>query len=170
MRLFYRGRQSFVMAFLSIIISIAYLAGVVHASTLSVGGDDVYIPESTVMEEFTDMTNQLRQDKGLSILEPSENLEESAKAKLADMDTKEYWGHYGPNNGSFSRFIWEQDPKALAVGENLARCFSGYKEAFVGLVNSPTHYAVLTGSFTKVGIASEITDYGCESIVMHFSN
>jgi uncharacterized protein YkwD len=169
MWLFLEGRRQLVlMALLAISVSLVLVAGILQATNLNVGSSGPYQPTTDVMQDFTDMTNRLRLSNGLLPLEPSPNLELSAKAKLASMANDGYWGHYGPGNESFSKYIWQYEPNATLAGENLARCFSGHKEAFDGLINSPTHYKVLTGDFSKVGVASRNQD-GCESIVMHFS-
>lgn len=165
--------------FLTIRFRLYMLAGVVLASIFfaitlfsneTVSGQNVYSPTTPVMQQMITSTNKLREQSGLQPLVASMALEASAKAKLTDMNNKNYWSHYDPDGVSFSSFIWKEKEDASLVGENLARCFVDYSAAFTGLVNSPKHYAVLTGDFTYIGVASEITASGCESIVMHVSN
>lgn len=132
-------------------------------------GQSNYDSRSAVMLAFVQRTNDLRAKNNLPALTPSQQLEQSAIAKLQDMQQSQYWGHYSPSGQSFSRFIWQYDEDAELVGENLARCFETYDAAFAALVNSPLHYKVLTGDFTNIGVASQKTASGCESIVMHVS-
>lgn len=131
---------------------------------------NVYLSDTAVMQQMVALTNALRKEKQLAPLEPSAALERSAQAKLHDMSENQYWGHYRPDGASFSRFIWAEDASAVTVGENLARCFNTYQDAFHGLVDSPTHYRVLTGDYSYIGVASTILPNGCESIVMHVSS
>lgn len=148
----------------SLFLSILFVTRTAASSVLA------YTPQTVVMQQMLQMTNDLRQQYGLPELIASNNLKTSAQNKLEDMRKSGYWGHYNPNGTSFSRFIWDQNTKAATVGENLARCFDDYAAAFDGLVASPTHFAVLTGDFTYIGVASEVTANGCESIVMHVSD
>jgi uncharacterized protein YkwD len=133
-------------------------------------GQNAYTPKSSVMKQMIQSTNKLRLQNGLQPLVASESLENSAYLKLDDMKNNNYWGHYAPDGTSFSSFIWDEDSSARLVGENLARCFDSYDAAFDGLVQSPKHYGVLTGDFVYIGVASEYTANGCESIVMHVSS
>jgi uncharacterized protein YkwD len=160
-------------------VGLVVLAGVTLASIFFstvvlprtvASSQSVYAPKTVVMQQFVLKTNELRRQYDLPELVPDAALETSAEAKLRDMSTQKYWGHYSPGGTSFSSFIWSQKDDAITVGENLARCFDSYDAAFAGLVASPTHFKVLTGDFSNIGVASEITPGGCESIVMHVSN
>ena len=152
-----------------VLLTSIFFASLVFSDSVA-SGETAYVPNTEVMKQLVAATNELRQKNGLAPLQPDESLEKSATAKLVDMRADKYWGHYAPDGTSFSAFIWQENDTATSVGENLARCFPTYEAAFTGLVNSPKHYAVLTGNFTYIGVASEITASGCESIVMHVSN
>ena len=157
---------------LFIIVFALLSAAIVFSLAINKGiatGQSAYSSQSEVMQDFVRFTNELRKSKNLPTLEQSEQLEQSAIAKLEDMQQQQYWGHYTPNGQSFSRFIWQYDVDAQLVGENLARCFDSHEAAFNALVQSPTHYKVLTGDFSNIGVASQKTSSGCESIVMHVS-
>ncbi len=132
-------------------------------------GQSSYVTQSQVMQQFTQFTNELRARQNLPAMQQNRQLEQSAIAKLQDMQQLNYWGHRSPEGDSFSYFIWQYDADAQLVGENLARCFESYDAAFAALVKSPAHYAVLTGDFTDIGVASQKMTNGCESIVMHVS-
>ncbi len=132
-------------------------------------GQSTYVSQSQAMQELVQRTNQLRVQKDLPTLQQSRQLEQSAVDKLQNMQQMDYWGHRSPDGASFSQFIWQYDTEAQLVGENLARCFDSYDAAFTALVASPAHYAVLTGEFTNIGVASQKMANGCESIVMHVS-
>jgi uncharacterized protein YkwD len=119
---------------------------------------------------YIQQMNQLRSTIGKGPLEYSSLLEKSASLKARDMVSNNYWGHYSPNGESFSDFIWRQSPDSQKVGENLARCFVTRESAFKALVASPTHYDIMVGDFTNVGV-SELTNVndGCVYAVFHFA-
>ncbi len=119
---------------------------------------------------YIQQINQLRSSLGKKPLEYSSVLEKSASLKARDMVSNNYWGHYGPNGESFSDFIWRQSPDSQKVGENLARCFVTRDSAFKALVASPTHYDIMVGDFTNIGVSelNNVTD-GCVYAVFHFA-
>lgn len=156
------------MALITVVITVV-LVGVINATQTAVDSQNAYKSDKTVMNQMTVLTNELRAKKNLLPLAEDANLEESAKAKLDHMDENNYWGHYAPDGGKFSDFIWKEKPSADVVGENLAKCFATPKDAFEGFVNSPTHYEILVGDFTNIGIANKTINDNCESIVLHVS-
>lgn len=119
---------------------------------------------------YIQQINQLRSSLGKKPLEYSALLEKSASLKARDMVSNNYWSHYSPNGESFSDFIWRQSPNSQKVGENLARCFVTRDSAFKALVASPTHYEIMVGDFTNVGVSelTNVTD-GCVYSVFHFA-
>jgi uncharacterized protein YkwD len=119
---------------------------------------------------YLNAINQLRADRGLAPLMIDSRLSVSAAQKSADMISQTYWGHYAPNGTSFADYIWAGSPRAERVGENLARCFDNRQDAFMALVNSPTHYAIMTGQFTNIGVAEAVDPVGgCTYTVFHFA-
>jgi uncharacterized protein YkwD len=120
---------------------------------------------------YLNSVNNLRAERGLPPMVIDARLTASAVKKSNDMVIQKYWEHYAPNGTSFSDFIWGDSPKAIHVGENLARCFVTRNDAFKALVASPTHYAIMVGSFTNLGV-SEVKDTasGCTYTTMHFSD
>jgi uncharacterized protein YkwD len=160
------SRRSYIYALL--IAGLSFIIIVIFSTVQLASGQPVYKSGSSVMESMVDSTNDLRLGLGLPGLEPRQSLEQSAYLKAEAMKNDYYWGHYAPDGTRFSKYIWQKEPSAVLVGENLARCFDNYDMAFKALVNSPTHYAVLTGDFDYIGVSSITLDDGCESIVMHF--
>ena len=160
-------RRTVVLLALALLLVIVVLFS---SARLAAGGTTVSAPNSAVMTTLLQKTNDLRRVKGLDTLRPSAELERSALAKGTDMVAGRYWAHRSPDGTSFSAYIWDELPNATIVGENLAHCYASHDDAFTALVNSPTHYAVLTGDFVSLGVASVIDNNGCESIVMHFSS
>ncbi len=114
--------------------------------------------------------NNLRASKKLKPLAIDSRLSSSALSKANNMVTENYFGHYSITGKSFSEYIWQSSPNAEKVGENLAKCYSTDQLAFEALVASPTHYTVMTASFTNFGVAEvENAKTGCTYTVMHFS-
>ncbi|MCU0667435.1 MAG: CAP domain-containing protein, partial [Patescibacteria group bacterium] len=150
-------------------LSLVFLIVVFTTGQLA-SGEPYYKSKSIVMTEMVNETNELRLRLGLNELNQSRSLEESAQNKASDMSQQNYWGHYAPSGQSYSDYIWQSKPNAVTVGENLAKCFDDYQSAFDRLVDSPTHYAVLTGNFEYIGVSSVVQEDGCESIVMHFAS
>jgi uncharacterized protein YkwD len=119
---------------------------------------------------YIDKINNLRASLGKPYLFYKPALERSAAFKAQDMINNDYWGHFSPYGTSFSDFIWRQTPFSEKVGENLAKCYENRNDAFRALVNSPSHYEIMVGDFTHVGI-SERTNLndGCIYTVLHFA-
>lgn len=120
---------------------------------------------------YLNAVNNLRAGRGLAPMVIDSRLTSSARNKGNDMVLQHYWDHYAPSGIAFSDYIWNLSPRANHVGENLARCFDTRSAAFDALVASPTHYAVMVGSFTNFGV-SEVTEpiSGCTYTTMHFSD
>lgn len=162
-----KSRLKYIAAFL---VAALLIFMIIEFSSVQLAiGQPAYQPKTDVMKSMVDDTNKLRFNLGLPALEPKESLEKSAYLKADVMNRDYYWGHYSPDGTRFSEYIWQTEPEASLVGENLARCFDNYDLAFRALANSPTHYAVLTGNFNFVGVSSIVQPDGCESIVMHFA-
>lgn len=145
----------------------------IHAVSPSINGQAYASPSQLANPAdiyFIDQINQLRATVNEKPLTYRAELETSASLKARDMLQDKYWGHYSPNGESFADFIWKQTPASQRVGENLARCFVTRGAAFEALVNSPTHYQVMTGDFTSVGVSElKNTNDNCTYTVFHFA-
>ena len=156
----------------------ALLFGVVlvspYTNQLLAGASNAAAPATIVRSEselfYLDKVNSLRAERGLEPLVIDSRLSLSASQKTADMVGQGYWGHYAPSGASFSDYIWRDSPKAVRVGENLAKCFDTRAAAFDALVASPTHYAVMVGQFTNFGVSEQPDPTsGCTYTTMHFA-
>jgi uncharacterized protein YkwD len=175
MLLFFGGakQKRLLLLLFALIIIITFITGLITVSAEPDDGldDSIYNPKTVVMADFLIMTNALRRQYGLNELKAQKELEQSAVAKLNAMETQQYWGHTSPEGTDFSEYVWQFNVHSTKAGENLARCFENNEQAFKGLVASSEHFKVLTTKdFRYLGVASDIDDKGCESIVMHFSN
>lgn len=119
---------------------------------------------------YIEKINNLRASAGKTYLFYSPTLEKSAALKAQDMINNNYWGHFSPYGSSFSDFIWRQSPFSEKVGENLAKCYESRNDAFKALVNSPSHYEIMIGDFTHIGISERLNlNDGCTYTVLHFA-
>lgn len=75
-------------------------------------------------EALLSMTNQKRQEVGLSPLNLNGSLSQAAAGKASDMFTKDYWAHVSPDGTSPWVFIKASGYNYIYAGENLARGFT----------------------------------------------
>lgn len=156
-----------------LLVSIVFSGISIHALSPSINSQ-VYASQNGLINSadiyYIDQINKLRAEDKKQPLVYKAALETSASLKVRDMLRQGYWSHYSPSGESFADFIWRQNPASERVGENLARCFVTWDSAFSALVNSPTHYQIMVGDFTAVGV-SELANPsdGCTYTVFHFA-
>lgn len=111
------------------------------------------IASSITAEDLIDLTNQKRQDNGLTQLEINPNLTSAAMQKAADMINKNYWAHTSPEGRTPWAFFKEVDYQYLYAGENLARDFLDPQSVINAWMKSPTHRDnILSRRYQDVGI------------------
>ncbi len=112
------------------------------------------IASSITAEELIDLTNQKRQEYGLSELEFNEVLSLAAQQKGADMIAQNYWAHTSPEGITPWAFFKNADYQYLYAGENLARDFLSSDSVITAWMNSPTHKDnILSSRYQDIGIA-----------------
>ena len=105
-------------------------------------------------QELIALTNQHREDLGLSQLSPNARLTQAAVNKARDLLTHQYFNHTSPEGKRFSDWIKDVDYKYFYVGENLAIDFDSNQDIFNAWLNSPTHRANIEKSqYQEVGMA-----------------
>jgi len=166
-----RHKKAFVLGF---VFTFMFFPPITHA-VVAPNSDTKSKPEAVIVRNegenyYLRAVNDLRYKNNLAPLTLDIRLNESASAKAIDMINNQYFSHWAPNGKSFSDFIWHDSPRAITVGENLAKCFKSREDAFAALVNSPTHYAIMVGNFTNFGVAEKYDSHtNCTQTVMHFS-
>lgn len=100
-------------------------------------------------------TNRQRTQAGVPALTAKAKLAAAAQAKLADMFSKQYFEHIGPDGKGPAYWVEQAGYAYVAIGENLAL---GNFEGDAALVNawmaSPGHRAnMLNKNFREIGIA-----------------
>jgi uncharacterized protein YkwD len=119
---------------------------------------------------YLNSVNNLRVTKKLGSLIIDRRLSLSAENKNIDMINNNYWGHFAYDGTNYYQFIWNKSPKSKKVGENLAKCYTDREKAFKSLVASPTHYDIMTGNFSNIGISETYNAKdNCIYTTMHFS-
>lgn len=122
--------------------------------------------------------NSVRQSNQLSVLKDNSILDESAQAKADDICSRNYWSHNTPDGVKPWAFIENAGyGKYIKLGENLAYG-PDYLDAGTYLiywVNSPEHFANITGDYTEQGVGVTNCSYYQNKtnqliIVNHFGN
>lgn len=103
--------------------------------------------------EIISLTNQLRQVRGISILESNSALTTSAQAKAEDMADNGYFGHTDAYGNHMSYWMQSAGYNYLRAGENLAKGYTNSKTLIQAWTNSPTHYVNLVNTnYRDIGI------------------
>lgn len=118
----------------------------------SVLGDSVNISTNSLLN----ITNQDRQEHGLSLLTLNNKLDQAATNKAADMFKKDYWAHDSPTGETPWDFITKAGYNYAYAGENLARGYSSSQSVVAAWMASPEHRTnMLSVSYKDVGFAVE---------------
>ena len=105
-------------------------------------------------QEVIDLVNDLRQELGLSLLEPNKELRVTARMKSKDMFEYQYFDHQG--HLTFSQLLEESEVVVKITGENIYRSQSPLTTAkliFDTWKNSSTHYEnMINEQFHYIGV------------------
>ncbi|HVZ58963.1 MAG TPA: CAP domain-containing protein [Patescibacteria group bacterium] len=100
------------------------------------------------------LTNQERQQNGLSPLVMNDELTQAATKKAQDMFSKDYWAHIAPDGTTPWYFIRSSGYEYIYAGENLARGFTSTSDVINAWMASPSHREnVLSPNYKDVGFA-----------------
>ena len=112
------------------------------------------ISSNISVQELLTLTNQRRQENGLSALQLNPQLSEAAAQKAQDMFAKNYWAHIAPDGTTPWYFIKNSGYDYLYAGENLARGFSTSPEVVDAWMASPSHREnMLSPNYNEIGFA-----------------
>lgn len=89
------------------------------------------------------LTNDLRRERALPLLQGEVLLERSATVRAADMAENGYFSHEGPGQRTLAYFLRLVGYNYRVAGENLAMGFPDAESLFAAWVASPSHYANL---------------------------
>lgn len=123
-------------------------------------------------EEVIRLTNEKRVQAGLTPLNYSPILSQSAQAKGADMLNKSYWAHVAPDGTQPWKFFTDAGYQYRYAGENLARDFSNPSSAVDAWMASPSHKEnMLSSKYKEIGVAvveGNLAGVDTTIIVEHF--
>ena len=111
-------------------------------------------------DKLYSLINAYRRDQKLGILRAHVSLEQSAAAKLSDMQERKYWRHTDPQ-GRNSWYLFEQmGYRYAAAGENLSFGSTTAWQVFSAWQASPEHNAeLLNPAYEDMGLAVDCTHY-----------
>jgi len=116
-------------------------------------------------QEIFKLTNEIRQQYGLSPVIENSLLNQAAKYKAEDMLQNSYFSHYSPAGISPWHWIEKADYDYYYAGENLAMNFLDSEEVVRGWFNSPSHKEnLLNANYQEMGIAVISGDFNKEGI------
>jgi hypothetical protein len=105
-------------------------------------------------EQVVELTNQKREENGLSPLTINSKLNEAAQRKAGDMFAFNYWAHNSPSGRNPWSFFQEAGYQYLYAGENLARDFMNSNAVVDAWMASPSHRDnLLNGHYQEIGLA-----------------
>lgn len=142
-----------------VMLALLYMVIAQPLSTGSISGPAKYTPENQNLMNI----NKLREVP----LEEKKSLSRSAQLKADDLASGADWSHDSPS-AKFSAIIFEHNPDAVEVGENLAKCFGSEDAALEAWKQSQSHLENIKGDWQYWG-RGVATGNGCTYIVDHFS-
>lgn len=121
-------------------------------------GDTLYIPlpDSSVTDyeaEVIRLINEIRVERGLSVLTTNWQLSRVARYKSQDMHDNRYFSHTSPTYGTPFQMIKNFNISYRTAGENIAKGYKSPKAVVDGWMNSEGHRVnILNASFTQIGV------------------
>lgn len=138
----------YIPLFISIFALVLVVLSPYHFAKRSVLGSTTNISSASLL----DITNNERQNNGITELQVNTLLEKAAQLKADDMQKRNYWAHQTPDGKDPWIFIASAGYNYAKAGENLAYGFNDSKAIIDGWLNSPSHRKnLLDSTFTEVG-------------------
>ena len=111
------------------------------------------------------LTNEVRQQYSLPIVQEDSLLDKAAQEKAQDMLKNKYFDHFSPTGISPWYWIDTSGYDYYYAGENLAMNFLDSEEVIKGWLNSPSHKEnLLNKDYKDIGIAVLSGDFNNEGI------
>jgi hypothetical protein len=105
-------------------------------------------------QDLLNITNQKREEHGLTPLVLNTQLTHAAEQKAQNMLANNYWAHVAPDGTTPWYFIKNAGYEYLYAGENLARGFTTARAVVDAWMASPTHREnMLSSNYKDVGFA-----------------
>jgi len=149
---------------ISIFILLFLLIKVVFSFNLILVKQSSLFADVSAQQIFS-LTNEIRQQYGLSPVEENNLLNQAAQYKAEDMLKNSYFSHYSPAGISPWYWIERSGYDYYYAGENLAMNFLDSEEVIKGWFNSPSHREnLLNKNYQEMGIAVISGDLNNEGI------
>jgi hypothetical protein len=149
---------------ISIFILLFLLIKVVFSFNLILVKQSSLFADVSAQQIFS-LTNEIRQQYGLSPVEENNLLNQAAQYKAEDMLQNSYFSHYSPTGISPWYWIERSGYDYYYAGENLAMNFLDSEEVIKGWFNSPSHREnLLNTNYQEMGIAVISGDLNNEGI------
>lgn len=104
-------------------------------------------------QHIIDLTNNIRERKGLTPINRASKLTTSAQYKSNDMAEGQYFAHTAPDGKNLRYFLNYVAYDFSYAGENLAMGFATAGDVVDAWIKSPTHYAnLIDPDFQEIGI------------------
>jgi len=137
--------------FSAIIIKAFIIIAVLALPTSAWLTPDVMTKES---QEIITLTNNLRIEHDLPVLEENLLLNQAAYNKVEDMIINQYFAHMSPDNKNMLYWLKTVGYSYIIAGENLAMGFSSAQNVVTAWTKSKTHYAnMVEPNFKQIGVA-----------------
>ena len=105
--------------------------------------------------ELISLINQSRKKIGLPNVIENKKLQNTAQARLVDMQKQGYFSHLNPKGENIKKFLQDSNYNIILAGENLAKNFTNEKELDQAWLKSFSHRRIMMGPIYKdIGIAS----------------
>lgn len=155
--------HNFLLVLIIAVLSSSFLFSYFSSNFPSVLGESIDI----TIDELVSVTNQKRQEQGLSTLTLDNKLSEAAANKALDMFASNYWAHNSPDGKTPWVFIKNAGYTYIYAGENLARGFSRSEDVVDAWMASPTHREnLLSQNYRNVGFAVRQGELNGEKTVL----
>lgn len=115
--------------------------------------DDGDVRASVSSAKVVSLTNEERQEEGVSLLVRNTLLDTAAQMKAQDMAAKGYYAHVSPEGATPMHWVDVAGYTYLTIGENLVVNRTDAEQVVDAFMGSPGHRAnILRKDFTEIGV------------------
>ncbi|MDD5749315.1 MAG: CAP domain-containing protein [Patescibacteria group bacterium] len=150
-------KRLFFHAFSAVVIKLVMVAFLLSFPVQAWFSPDVLRQQA---QKIISLTNGIRTQASLPVLEENQALTQAALDKAQDMLVYQYFAHVGPDNKSLRHWLFSHNYAFRVAGENLAIGFDDPQKVVDAWVKSPTHYAnIVDPEFTQIGVGVVSGEY-----------
>ena len=150
-------KRLFFHAFSAVIIKLVMVAFLMSFPVQAWFSPDILYEQA---QKIISLTNNIRIQSNLDVLEENEVLSQAALDKAQDMLINQYFAHVGPDNKSLRHWLFSHNYAFRVAGENLAIGFDDPQKVVDAWVKSPTHYAnIIDPEYSQIGVGVVSGEY-----------